>query len=711
MADKKVDLSHFDEAVKKYDLSSFDQDVPNQLVSELKSPLLGAAQGATLGFADEIESGVRSVLPESVGGGEYDKLIQDVRNRYKTAESEDPMGYLIGEVGGSLAVPLPGLGAVKGATGLAHALPLLKAGATAGAVASLGTREDDKLSLDAAKEALVGGAIGGGLTVGLGSALPSGLKFATKGLKESQIAEDVAEVYNKIKSGKVKTFDKKALPEFKDAVEAAVNKDILGNLDKLKEHSNASYENISNIAKSSDVEIPVAGKIAELRAKMPTEQQGVFAKDLTPIEANFGSLLGEQQVVKEVPATLNPEVAKEKVFQSLQSKAAAGEAKAEREYARKYLQSKLRNEMGSVLKGAELDSAVKSEASKLTSADIDDAVEEIRKLGLRERTQFPPEFEINPETGLEVGVVKRADADLTQAVPNSKLEKIKEIVATKDTASAEELMGYIKNIGDLATDKLKTDNPALFKYIVDTKATLENTLKAHMPKEYSTAKDMADALYRDTQIEAPAQYLNLPRNRGTSYEGRSNLGDAQASLNRMVGNFWEKPTDDSRKLQKFLDKLSGSNAEEIGLASSGKQGPATIPEIEANLQDVSRNLNLAERTSGVSALQGATPNLATPQGIVKKLTNFGMSSAAAKTLQVAEYGGNVAKEFNAGLKFMHTNTPESILSIASKVSDSKLANILKQAATAPDAKRKAIIFSLMQQPSYRDAIKSVAGDE
>jgi len=710
MADKKIDLSHFDDAVKKYDLSGFDK--PNsteesQEPGKVQSALLGSLQGATLGFADEGEAGVRSILPESVGGGNYEDLIKDIRQRYKSAEETNPLSYTGGELAGGLAtVAIPGLGAANEAKGLAQAGNMLRAGAIAGGLSSLGGREDSKLSVQAAEDAAKSAAIGGGIGLGLGTVVPSIAKTIGKGITKSQVGEDVAEVFNKIKSGEVKTFKKEALPEFKAAIEKSAQTDILGNLSKIKDFENASYENLRNMAKTAEGEIPTSDLVNELRMKMPTEQQGVSPQDLSAVDKNLAGLIGEQEVAKEVAVPIDSEAAKRKVYNSLQGKAAAGEVKAEREYARRYLQGKLRNELGSQLKGKELDSAVNKASKNFTSADIDDAVEEVRKLGLRERTQFPPEFEVNPETGLEVGLVKRADADLTQAVPDSKLQKVTEKVATKENVSPQEMMDRIDNLKGLLTDRMKEENPALFKYITDTKNTLEKKLTDNLPKEYSQAKDLADNTYKKALVEAPARHLDIPKNLGTSYEGQSNLGNTERDLTNKISNYWDKSTDQSGQIQKFLDTLKAGNAEEIGLVSSGKQGPATIADIEKNLQNVSRNYNLAERASGVSALQGATPNLATPSGIMKKVTNFGMSSAVGKTLGAAEYAGSVAKEIGKVSTFMHTNTPESVMAIANKVTDSKLAAILKNAATAPDAKRKAVIFSLMQQPAYRDAINS-----
>lgn len=673
----------------------------------LKSALLGAAQSATLGFADEGEAGVRSVLPESVGGGNYEDLIKDIRQRYKTAEDVNPWPYHGGELAGGLAtIAIPGLGIANEAKGLAQIGNMARVGAIGGALSSLGGREDSKLSVQAAEDAAKSSAIGGGVGVILGSTLPWIAKGIGKGISKSQLGEDVADVYNKIKSGEVKTFKKEALPEFEDAAMTAVRTDILDNLKKINEFKNSSYDNARNIAKNANVEIPTSDLVNELRMKMPTELKGISQQDLSAVDKNLGGLIGEQAISKEVAVPIDSEAAKQKVYNSLQGKAAAGEVKAEREYARQYLQSKLKNELSSQLEGKELDSAVNKASRNFTSDDIDDAVEEVRKLGLRERTQFPPEFEINPETGLEVGLVKRADADLTQAVPDTKMQKITEKVAQKTTATPEELIDRINNLKDLASEDLRKNKPVLFKYIVDTKDDLEKALINNLPPEYKQAVTLANNINSEALNEGPARYLNMPKisDLNLSFEGRGKRGETERDLVEKIKPYWNPAK--RQQVRDFLNTLKSVNADDIGLSSSGKEGPATIADIEKNLYNVSRNLNLGERASATTAFQGQNPNVLTPAGAVRGVTNFGMSTAVAKTLSAAETAGNIAKEIGKVSTFTHTNTPESVMAIANKVTDSKLAAILKNAATAPDAKRKAVIFSLMQQPAYRDAINS-----
>lgn len=75
-----------------------------------------AMQGATYNFADEIEAAVRSVLPESLGGGEYEQIRNELRQKllaYKEANPGEALSY---ELAGAL-VPAIGMMAVPGLQG------------------------------------------------------------------------------------------------------------------------------------------------------------------------------------------------------------------------------------------------------------------------------------------------------------------------------------------------------------------------------------------------------------------------------------------------------------------------------------------------------------------------------------------------------------------------------------------------------------------
>lgn len=149
-------------------------------------------QGLTFGWADEGEAGVRSLLPKSLGGGDYRTIRDDVRAKNRAYEEANPKTALALQVGGGL---LTGGAGVKAASGAVQQAPsLLRAvaramgtGAAAGAVGGAGGSEaDDALGAlkDAGVGGVVGGAVGGSAAV-LAKGVPAVVR-TTKALVQGQ---------------------------------------------------------------------------------------------------------------------------------------------------------------------------------------------------------------------------------------------------------------------------------------------------------------------------------------------------------------------------------------------------------------------------------------------------------------------------------------------------------------------------------------------
>jgi len=111
----------------------------------LESGLRGAAQGLTLGFADEIAAGVESTFTDK----DFDTSLEESRENFRQAEADNSTAFTVGDVAGSIAgaIALP-----SGATAK------LAGNAALGAVNALGRSEDKSLGDAAAGAAF--GAIG-----------------------------------------------------------------------------------------------------------------------------------------------------------------------------------------------------------------------------------------------------------------------------------------------------------------------------------------------------------------------------------------------------------------------------------------------------------------------------------------------------------------------------------------------------------------------
>ncbi len=191
----------------------FDPSQPFERVEEkpeeekpgmLASAAQGAIQGISLGFADELEAGLRSRFSED----SYEDTLQKVRARYKEAQETNPWSYGVGAVGASL---LPG-GLIAKGVGSA-----VKAGAAIGGIEAIGTTEEEKLSKEALKDMATGAAIGGVLGKG-GELLGTGIE---------KIAPKIAKPFEKADLlHKTPTTQKKELlnPVLAEKTEQAVKK-------------------------------------------------------------------------------------------------------------------------------------------------------------------------------------------------------------------------------------------------------------------------------------------------------------------------------------------------------------------------------------------------------------------------------------------------------------------------------------------------------
>lgn len=79
-------------------------------VGKAEALLRGTAQGATMGFGDELEAGWKSML----GGGKYKDIRDKLRGDEQNAQSQHPYMYGAGEMAGSLAPMAAGGGATAG---------------------------------------------------------------------------------------------------------------------------------------------------------------------------------------------------------------------------------------------------------------------------------------------------------------------------------------------------------------------------------------------------------------------------------------------------------------------------------------------------------------------------------------------------------------------------------------------------------------------
>jgi hypothetical protein len=267
-------------------------------ISKTESALRGAAQGATFGFADELQGGALGALEAFKSGGAmsfreaYESQRDAARQKFQAAQMANPMSYLGGQVAGGIAgsALTPGAGAlgigakaasVIGGTGKAASLArgVVQAGASgaaSGGLTAAGESEAKDLAgiaSDVGGGAAAGGAFGG--VLGGGARLlpgvrgsvsneffakrvlpvtvgPEGAKTAEKFLKSPDARNQIVALANKDTIGTIKDEVKGAIQRDVDSFKKAageVGQSLLdsvedkmgGQLNKLREAVAKTY--------------------------------------------------------------------------------------------------------------------------------------------------------------------------------------------------------------------------------------------------------------------------------------------------------------------------------------------------------------------------------------------------------------------------------------------------------------------------------------
>lgn len=142
----------------------------------LEAALIGARQGVTFGFGDEINAGIRAAgdfLGGKPFGEAYDERLAHERGLLDQTRQENPLSSFAGEMGGSMLIP--GAAMKSGATVGQNALRVGLAGAGTGGLYGFGEGEGGLVPR--AQSAGVGAAVGGAV----GTAAP----FAIRGVERA----------------------------------------------------------------------------------------------------------------------------------------------------------------------------------------------------------------------------------------------------------------------------------------------------------------------------------------------------------------------------------------------------------------------------------------------------------------------------------------------------------------------------------------------
>lgn len=136
--------------------------------SQAGSAAMGAADSTTLGWGDELAS----YLGSAISGVPREQVLAEMRGNAQTAQQQNPMSYLGGQIGGGLAQAAATGGAGFGTSAAKAGGSLLRVaggsaldGALYGGAYGAGSAEDGNRILEGAKSAALGGIVGGVLPI------------------------------------------------------------------------------------------------------------------------------------------------------------------------------------------------------------------------------------------------------------------------------------------------------------------------------------------------------------------------------------------------------------------------------------------------------------------------------------------------------------------------------------------------------------------
>lgn len=348
---------------------------------------------------------------------------------------------------------------------------------------------------------------------------------------------------------------------------------------------------------------------------------------------------------------------------------------------------------------SKLESALAKNTPENTAA-IADNIRQEKLAAMAEAPKPSITKEVDPATNVEMMVLRYMLPDGTEV---SKPEIIKAAlksdiakITLRPELTAEDLMkvktraqGLLDNYQSSTT---KQGNPDIFdaarklKDAVDVKLQQMGVPLEDMNKQYSTVSNVAGELGVDLRGVGVAE---APLRRRQAAE---QIAKDFSTQYKDIG------TNQERRIEKTRQILN----------ESGLIDPAKVNAVFDEAQDLAYKDYLLRNAFNESYL--ATD-------AVKYGLGIGAFNARGKLLQASSFAGRTAGSIERGVKtsvgdavgLVTRMSPEELSQLAAKVGDSKLANTLRQVATQPEGKRKALIFSMMQSPAYRESITNLIG--
>lgn len=677
--------------------------------SMLGAGALGAAKGATLGFDDEI-AGAAAAMTKKIGGDEqsfwniYREIRDSVRQEHKTAEDQQPTASFLGELAGGFVLPggVVGKGAVKGASLLQKVGSLAAAGARAGAIGGAGLSEADLTrgepgQYGKAATDTIGGAALGGLLGGTAQLAGTGAQKLFSGTvniaKKFPFAADTVEVFQRTKGGqellgKVNEFSQ-------DNRNLARN--IIQDLEDLRKFTGAiKGEAVENIEKSG-IKVKVDDLVDNMKKKLDS-MTSVEKTERADID-NFKQVLNDivNDETKQVTVGYMP---KRKPAGTSMSP----EQLAEQKVTKKTAEAEARDQ----IKIREMEDQL--DRLKGTPATEDIADLQARISDLRSKTEFPPQLATEPVTGMDVSGVSRGmgKAPITEAVMPGKEETFTPIQRIVDDITKRGRTEMTPSEIEKTRKSLKTTAEKAETYVGrelanDTRTQLAKRLdeaiaNANDPKIKAELEKMKQAISQVKNVAEAQEGLSLPKYMGQTESPEKTRTLATNRLQRAIQETQKPGSQGKQVISEALDKV-----DEV-MPGMGKT-------MMKDVEEGSRKEYLARELAKESALS-KDPTTLYASG--KSVALLGARAAGKAARKVEDTVAQKSKQLVDLGKRVYSATPQSLQNMASAAAakSPSLSKTIERIAQHNDqAKRRALLFSLMQRADFRELAEGMFSGE
>lgn len=628
----------------------------------LESLARGAAQGATFGFADELTGAGEHLLT----GKPYEQARDESRANYKAAEQANPMTSMAGNFVGGLAVPGMNLGGGVAA--------LAKAGALYGAASAVGNSETDLTHptmegvKNVATSAVENAALGAGLSTVLGSAIPV-IAGKVKGrFTKDKLGKEIIDTYKFAKADP--NFN---TPEFLEQ-QAVANRDLTEELVNLVEKD--PKKNIHKLYEEAKKNAP-SMPVGEIRMQMADALKGASKEVQEEAMSHLDKLIGKTEQEISTPQDFTEALAESsKAIDDKMIKLIETEKTKASNIARNKAQELVDD---GVIPRERMDEVRHKFEDKLNER-IDQEFNN-QKLKVAEDLQKTP----SKAMAFNYKSVDNNDKVVTQLI---KPKEVKSILTQteKDILSGGDMNVLATRLGESSQKYSPVSggyNPNMDSQKAEAFEKLQNTINSNIrgPNSGFNEADAARSMLGDVraQLDTKITGANLDAIKKSEQDVITGL------KNKAMKAQTDKTSADAIKYAEGTDVARGLQQDEAGYM-----------DFLNNYNQQIRKEHLAKQATDSSYLATDTTNFLTTLG----------RSAKGKGMLAASYAGDASRNMGALVDKMTNATPEEFQRLGTRLLEAgkPVGKVIADLANKPAANRKAMVFSLMQQPGVREMI-------